>query len=469
MKMWKRIITSTIRRPYQMILVFLIVFVLGNLLFASIAIKQSSEQVKDEMRSRVTGEINIILRDDMRYSENLTSFMAQMNEFVYDVKGFENLEELHIMSEMSFEYLTQEEDFMLMECLGINNLSDMVGEVNLIEGRTFVEEDFRSDEPKIILLWSIPGVKVGDVIRIPVRDYVVEDDPAYYGDIFINGKNIYSKIGGFVDVEVIGICDGYEYFYDEEISNYSNIVTYSTFEKLKEKEDFLFYKHSEKNQGLIRRYMNRVGDKRFTPIINQINIKAQGIEEIELLESKIKDNKNYPNSIYSLEASTTEYRYIQAPMENLVALANVTLIASAFLIVVILSLVSIFFIRSRKQEIGIYMSLGERKNNILGQFVLEILIVGLLATSFAMVSGNKLGDYISNEFMKIQIDADSEMNYEKENGDVLTQLDVLESYEVELTLEYIVSIYAVSTIILLISSAAPVVFILSTKPKKVLL
>lgn len=469
MKVFKRIITSIVRKPYQMLLMFMIVFVLGNVLFASIAIKQTSEQVKDEMRSRVDGEINIVIREDMRYSENLTSFMAQMNEFVTDVKEFENLVELHIMSEMAFEYLTQNEDFMLMECLGINNLADMVGEVKLIEGRSFVEEDFKSDIPKIVLLWPIPDVEVGDLIRIPVRDYVVEDDPAYYGDVFINGKYIYSKIGDFVNAEVIGICEGYEYFYDEEIQNYSNIVTYSTFEKLKEKEDSLFYKHSEEEQGLIRRYMNRAGDKRFIPLINQINIRAKGIEEIEILENKIKDNKNYPNSVYVLESSTVEYRYIQAPMENLVALANVALYASALLIIIILSLVSIFFIRSRKQEIGIYMSLGERKMNVLRQFVLEILMVGLLATSVGMISGNKLGSMISNEFMRIQIDADSEINYEKENGDVLTQLDVLESYEVDLTVEYIVTIYAVSTIILLISSAAPVAFILSTNPKKVLL
>jgi hypothetical protein len=67
------------------------------------------------------------------------------------------------------------------------------------------------------------------------------------------------------------------------------------------------------------------------------------------------------------------------------------------------------------------------------------MLVGLLATSCAMVSGNKLGEVISNEFLKMQIDADAEMLYEKEQGDVITQLDMLESYSMELDAEYIIT------------------------------
>ena len=46
MKMFKRIFTSIVRRPYQMLFVFLTVFILGNVLFASIAVQQASQQVK---------------------------------------------------------------------------------------------------------------------------------------------------------------------------------------------------------------------------------------------------------------------------------------------------------------------------------------------------------------------------------------------------------------------------------------
>ena len=135
----------------------------------------------------------------------------------------------------------------------------------------------------------------------------------------------------------------------------------------------------------------------------------------------------------------------------------------------IFDLISVLFIRSRKYEIGLLMSLGETKFKVILQFVLEILLVGLLATSFAMVSGNKVGDVISTEFMKMQIDTEAELQYQQENGDVITQLDMLEAYEITMDAEYIITIYVSSTIVLLISSLLPMVMIIRMKPKNILL
>lgn len=86
-----------------------------------------------------------------------------------------------------------------------------------------------------------------------------------------------------------------------------------------------------------------------------------------------------------------------------------------------------------------------------------------------MVSGNKLGEVISNEFLKMQIDADAEMLYEKEQGDVVTQLDMLESYSMEMDAEYIITIYLASTGVLLISSLLPMLYIIRMKPKNIML
>ena len=96
----------------------------------------------------------------------------------------------------------------------------------------------------------------------------------------------------------------------------------------------------------------------------------------------------------------------------------------------ILSLVSIFFVRNRKREIGILMSLGESKLRVVSQFILEIVLVSMLAVSLSMISGNKMGDIVSTKFMQMQIDTEAELKYEQENGDVVTQIDMLEAYEV---------------------------------------
>ena len=200
-----------------------------------------------------------------------------------------------------------------------------------------------------------------------------------------------------------------------------------------------------------------------------IEILSQGYGSSQVYRKDLLDNYKFINDYYALKASEEEYQYMQAPLENLEALANVTLIASAILCVVLLSLVANIFIRNRTKEIGVYMSLGATKKNLIVQFVGEILLVGLLATSCAMISGNKLGNELSQKFMQIQIDMDTEAKYQEDNPDELTQLDLLEVYHIEFNAEYIINIYIVSTFVLLISSILPIMTVLKTQPKKVLL
>lgn len=452
MKMFKRIYTSIKRKPFQMLLVFLIVFVLGNVLFASIAIKQSSEHVKEEMQDRISSEIVISLRDDVRQLRAYKTFMNRMNLFVDELSLNEDILDMKAWSQ-----LTWRDGFKINALFAINNENEMIGQLNLIEGRLFEREDFGNDRFEIILTYPIENYEIGDIFQMPIYDYDVKEE----GDIV----HVYKEVGEYFEFEIIGIADGYSRYYDEDFNAWGHIVAADTLNRINE-----IYKNKLLSKPLkFKSILERYFDAEAIPEILRIEIETEGIETVEKLEKEIKHHGYYANSIYSLETLTSEYRYIQAPVENLVALANVTLVASAFLIVVILGLVSVFFIRNRKQEIGLLMALGERKIKVLGQFVLELLIVGLLATSAAMVSGNKLGALISDSFMRIQIDAENELKYQQQDYDALTQLDVLDAYKVELDAEYILSIYSIATLILLISSTAPVIFILKMQPKKVLL
>ena len=283
------------------------------------------------------------------------------------------------------------------------------------------------------------------------------------------GEDVTLKAGS-----IIGIADGYKYVYDENFVSSFPVVPLAYFEKMETMQTNLFNQLSSEKREYVSEYIkNHLNWYRtcgyFVSDLQRMTISAEGISEIERLEQEIKENDNYARGSYVFRSANTDYLYVQAPLENLEALSNVTLWSSVFLVVCILSLVSVLFIRTRKYEIGILLSLGESKLKVIMQFVLEVMLVGLLATSFAMVSGNKLGQVISNEFLRMQIDADTEMLYEKEQGDVVTQLDMLEAYSMELDAEYILTIYLASSGVLLISSLLPMVYIICMKPKKIML
>ncbi|MBR5794673.1 MAG: FtsX-like permease family protein [Erysipelotrichaceae bacterium] len=464
MKIFKRIFTSLIRRPYQGLFILLIVFVLGNVLFASIAIQQSSAQVKEEMRSRIQGEITITYNSDIRHANEVAIY--NMRDFVKEVENVPQSYEYKMWKLMDID---SEDNYLYIEKLiGAPTVDDLLGEYDLIDGRSYTKDDFESDSFKIVLTYPVANYKVGDVIRVPMYDYNFESTVESWR------MKTTMYVHDYVDFEIIGIANGYKHVYDENFASNFAVVPLSYLDKMEVMQQDLFNQLPENKKTEVTQFIkDHLNWYRtcgyFVSDLQRMSISTEGISEIERLEKEIKEHDKYARSCYVFRSSTTDYLYVQAPLENLEALSNVTLWSSVVLVITILSLVSVLFIRTRKYEIGILLSLGASKLKVVLQFVLEVMLVGLLATSCAMVTGNKLGEVISNEFLQMQIDTDAEMLYEKEQGDVVTQLDMLESYTMELDSEYILTIYLASTGVLLISSMLPMVYIICMKPKKIML
>ena len=208
MKMWKRIITSLIRRPYQGLFVLLIVFVLGNVLFASIAIQQASKQVKAEMRDRINGEITIIYDFDNRRTNEAALY--RMRDFVKEIEHTPQDYEYKMWKRM---YIDSD-----LQCLiGIPTIEDTLGELDIVEGRNYTQEDFDSDDFKIVLTEAITGLQVGDIIKIPLYSYQIEQK------WIDNRMQRYMFPCEYVEFEIIGIANGYNNFYDE---NFESLSTY---------------------------------------------------------------------------------------------------------------------------------------------------------------------------------------------------------------------------------------------------
>lgn len=85
------------------------------------------------------------------------------------------------------------------------------------------------------------------------------------------------------------------------------------------------------------------------------------------------------------------------------------------------------------------------------------------------MSGNFQGNNISKQFISIQVDEDVEEEYLYQNPNAVTQLDLIEEYEIGLDFQYVGVILLSSSVLLILSSALPMVFILNLKPKKILM
>lgn len=473
MKWMKRTFTSIFRKPAQSILMFVIVFVLGNVLFASIAIKQTSEDVKLEMRARIPSYLNI----NKTNHHNSNAIYIKMIDLISELEKDERVIGVTEHALTSFDHVVvydesdpfydPEEPYEVYSTSmsGVYDVNRSIYEYEIVEGRYFTQEELDNGERKILIdIYDAQyeNINIGDKISRDIYNYKIEDNQVVTDfDRLIH-----------YEFEVIGIYSSKDINSKYQIPE-DNKVLYTEvpgkcLEEIYDLQNEVLDNHTEEEKRIFED-LGYGSYRRPTREVTFMQLSLKGIDASEQMQEELLNNMNYPKSYYSLTSAIEDYRYVQAPLENLVALANVALWASVVLIVVLLGLVSILFIRNRTFEIGVLMAMGERKMNILLQFVCEIVLVGLLATSLSMVSGNKLGSAISEEFMRIQIDTDYEMEYQEKNPDMVTQLDLLETYHIEMDASYVGSIYAVSAFILIVSSAAPVLYILNINPKKVLM
>lgn len=477
MKTFKRIITSILRNPFQTVLMFLIVFVLGNVLFASIAVKQSSENVRQELRTRTASYITLIKTHDGDEANNY----RKIKNLVKDLETNETIRSVEVLETIEIydpiEITKDHSSYDVYNFVSLENIEDSFYDYDIVEGRYFTQEELDRGDRKILVdKWM--GYEVGDTITFSIPDYEVILEITHYNDTdFISRRYIQAKMENrkTYEFEVIGLYESVSLRKDYEEESDNLYIGYEIskhcMEEMVELHQNVMNDHSDSDKAYLRERSQWIDEDCFeiNNEISAIMISTKGIDANEQLEKELLENPNYPSYYYKMKTAAQEYRYIQGPLENLDALANVALGASVILTIVLLTLVSNLFIKYRTKEIGILMAIGEKKSRLLAQFVGEILIVGLLATSCAMMSGNFLGNNISNEFMKIQIDLDSEMEYQESNPDELTQIDLLEAYEIEMNTEYIVTIYLVSTLILMVSTALPVINILKVNPKDVLI
>lgn len=466
MKVFKRIFTSIVKKPQQTILMFLIVFVLGNVLFASIAIKQTSEDVRTELRSRVPSIIVLEQTAPITNSQKSDKILRFYDELLLNenVKSVECSTSLLINSVDLFR-ASSTPWFNILKSLDGYNSNEYIE-----EGRFFTQQELENGENKIVLSYDDymnfrnqngESYKVGDYYRIYLYDYEIDIKQTEFGEeTRLKSKKVEDV--EYIDYEIIG------YFVPEGLNvtvNVQSCMPEKTANQLLNVQKQIIDAHPIRDKEIYEKNSN----SEIRMNIDKIVIYSKGIDANEALNDEIRLSENFVGSHYKIDSAEADYSYIEAPLENLVALTNVALIGSVIMIVLLLSLISILFIRTRTKEIGVLMSLGEKKKNIILQFAAEIILVGLLATSFSMISGQKIGNHLSQEFMRIQIDTDAEMDYAEDNPDEVTRLDLLDAYHVEMSAEYITKIYIVGFLILTISSILPINSILRVDPKKILL
>ena len=251
----------------------------------------------------------------------------------------------------------------------------------------------------------------------------------------INNLNLGDKIkleqnGKTVEFEVVGIFSG------EKTNNFEGLSS-----------DFIentVYTDYNSSQKLLDYSSN-----------NKVTSVEYGVNNPTELDDIIKNVESLGINNISVSKSNKNYELVTSSVESITKLTNMIRIGSVIVGVVILSLVLMFWIRERLYEIGVLLSLGISKINLILQFVVETLMV----TIFGFLSALGL-EFILLKYLRSNITKVFSEDLPKIISDELTKISINGSN--------IIGVIIVMITIVIISVVVALLPILKTKPKKIL-
>ncbi|MCI9126373.1 MAG: ABC transporter permease [Eubacterium sp.] len=111
----------------------------------------------------------------------------------------------------------------------------------------------------------------------------------------------------------------------------------------------------------------------------QLTIYVEDPVSVQNVYDKISDLPELKDKTLKLTIDTDEYDVISTPLESLQKLVNTTIVIISAVSVVILTLLLTVWIRGRKKEIGILLSIGKSKVNIILQIFTETFVVAVIS------------------------------------------------------------------------------------------
>lgn len=444
MRVLKHAILSLLRKPTKAIMIFIILLVVFGLVFTGIIIQNSIVRSKEFVRTELGA---------------LVELKADYAKAMKDQIGEDKFVQLSLPTSLAKEIAKDSavKKLYISDMAGVTNPSlesaqkeGAGGSIRMATGP--------GGEASFILLGSNESVPLefeyGSLILTQGHHPEAEDqgrDTLLLSEEFASKNNL--SLGDTVDLtspmdnktysfEVIGIFSGYDSFAVDQM--------YTSLESVKK----------------------LAGAKADVENAASINFALNDPLEVDAFIARHENQM--PSEYTYLYASDTEYETLTRPLDLMSTITSILLwvvfVAGAIIMIAIVTI----FVRDRKFEIGLLLSSGETKIKIVSQFILEILIVSFLAFIVSAGASNLTSDYAANWIVNNQLVEDETSNegnmfISKGFGSVQNDVnmsDVADDFDISIDIDVILNLVLISFGLILFSTSAPLLIILSYKPRE---
>lgn len=491
--MIKRAKLSVTRRKVKSVILLVLLFIIANLVLSSIAIKNATEESMKFARQSLGSEVTLQVDMDKIRSEseesntdtstdtntdtserrfgNMDEMRERMQGASIYLSDVEKLKSLEYVSDIKYGYSVTAEpsDFSLVETSSDDtednsnnfrgnfqrqnldqlrieaiNTFDLLssyknGTIELVEGNSFDEED----KNPIIISYDLAAaneLSVGDTMTAVSS----EDDSIT------------------VTYTVVGIYQNAEDTTEGNFFNSSNQV----------------YTNVDSALSLLSETAYNDGDYAITNPVFYLK-DPENIDKF--IEEGTKLLGNLDERDLKLGVNDSAYQSMIKPIEGVGSFADTVLWGVVLGSVIIISLMIINGVKDRNYEIGVLLSLGERKKKIILQFFIEALIVATLAFSLSLVTSGFVSQKLGDKILENQISSLENSNnnipggnrgtmFNRFNGGENSNQNVktIDEINVNVNTNDVELLFIFGYIIIFLSMIIPSVNILRTDPKDIL-
>lgn len=208
-----------------------------------------------------------------------------------------------------------------------------------------------------------------------------------------------------------------------------------------------------------------------------INITVDDPRDIDRAVSDVKALSDIDWSAFTVYVDNEAYENAAAPLsalnELIVTLLAVIIIVSA----VILTLILTLWTKTRIHEIGVFLSVGMKKSAIIGQYLIEVLMIAVLAFGLSFFTSSAVADRIGDRLLEQSIRTnteDDEITVGAASVDVGADdpiqkpLPAENGIQVTVELDNLLRLYLIGTLIIIAAVSVSSVTVMRLKPREIL-
>ena len=379
MSIFNRAYLYIIRKKVRSSILFLIVTLISFFLLSG------------SILNTTVNNISKNLYKDVNFGFNIESTDKSNKEIEKDtLKKIEELKGITTKNYIFSNSVTVEGKKVVQENQNITLNDEVKNKSNLVmmNGITASKSniDFKSE---VLKLEKGRHIEENDNNKIMIHEKFAELNNVNLGD-----KIKLSQEGKTLELEIVGIYSG------DKTNTFNGLSS-----DFIENTVYTDYKSSQELSNLIAN--------------NKVTSVEYGVEDPTKLDDVIKAVENLGINNLMVSKSNKNYELVTSSVESITKITNMIRIGSVVVGVVILSLILMFWVRERTYEIGILLSLGTSKVNLVLQFIVEVLlvtIVGLitalgiemttikyLASNVGSIFSEDLPKTIADELMKMSV------------------------------------------------------------------